>query len=374
MTIEKSDNNLSEVENIDATNGNVTITGGTTVGAPNDKKDIKADKVTISGDDNHIYANIHTDDDIIVKNTSVEGDIISDNGDVTVEDSTTENITSTNGGVNIKNSKTGDIIGKDDDNVEGSNTGDVTSTDGDVKVSDSNVDGDTTSEKGNVTVDKSKISGGVEADNGTSEVKDSTIQDDVSGDTVNISGDDTIIKGNVSASENLSFSDATVEGEVTGNKGNGTGITSGKFYGENCPSNSLLGVWKTYIYLTDPITGQNYWMVPKGDPEFDIYGKPGPKPNYVPECDTYEYDGSGDEEIKLSYTNNGEIATEEALETAVIKVDGQFVYEIYTIKLLSNGDISIDFSEEYIKTLSKGKHEIEIIIGGVSYKMYIVIS
>ena len=88
-----------------------------------------------------------------------------------------------------------------------------------------------------------------------------------------------------------------------------------------------------------------------------------------------EYICSGEDavELKLTYTGGGEKVTEAEAAKAVVSVDGETAESHCSITVLENGDISVEFSEEYLKTLEKGVHTITVEINGVVYTFTITV-
>ena len=100
--------------------------------------------------------------------------------------------------------------------------------------------------------------------------------------------------------------------------------------------------------------------------------RPGENPDeeahvrYVLEKTAYRFlTGSGAFEAKLIYTGYGSLATEDELQYLILKIDGIEVSpENFTLMLLSNGDIVIEFKAEFMESLAKGEHTLEFDLSG----------
>ena len=339
-------------KNVTSNNGTVTIIGSATVGTYNPVSPtyVSGKAVIISGTgenpvkvDSSVYA---SDGSVTVTNGTVNGYVLADKGDVSVKDSTVN--------------------------------GDVRSDGGNATVENSKVNGDVWSDKYSVSVSGGTVSGDVTANNGSVTVTNSTLGNENAGDTV--SGkkvtfkDDGTNKSNVYAdvsSEGLTIEGGKFYGTVTGTKS--AGISGGQFYTDDHPDSALLAKGKVFSQFTDE-GGRKYWKAVAVDPAPEKEEHYAPVPAYVAEDSVCEYSGSGRLSIELNYTGNGEKASQDTASGIGIKAEGKDVSQYCKVKVLENGNVVIEFSEEYLKTLKPGTYDIEIIINGITYHITAVIT
>ena len=151
---------------------------------------------------------------------------------------------------------------------------------------------------------------------------------------------------------------ATVEGTLGGDTveytlwretGEAVGIYKINVTGEKLQGN----------YIVSLING-DFEIIEKVKPAEEVH------PRYVFEKTAYSsLTGSGAFEAKLIYTGYGSPATEDELQYLILKIDGIEVSpENFTLTLLSNGDIVIEFTAEFIESLAKGEHTLEFDLRG----------